>query len=214
VKRNLIVLIAVIVALAVMFWAGYANFEHRKQEQARRDAISARLVPDAATGGTGENPYTSPLLGKPAPAFTLEDLSGKKVSLADYRGKAVMLNFWATWCQPCNVEIPWLIDLRQKYGPQGFEILGISNDTLDLDDKAKLASEKQEIRQFVERKKMSYPILLNGDSITQPYGGVDGLPSSFFVDPSGVIVEATMGLTSKDEVESAIQKALKGKHQG
>jgi peroxiredoxin len=209
VKRNQVVLLVVLAALVVMFWAGFANYQHRKQER-ERQAVAARLIPD--TAATAEAPYVSPLQGKPAPAFTLEDLSGKKVSLSDYRGKAVMLNFWATWCGPCNVEIPWLINLRQKYGSQGFEILGISSDTLDLDDKAKLASEKQDIRKFVEEKKIDYPILLNGDSISEPYGGVDGLPSSFFIDPSGVVVAATMGLTSENEIEADIQKALKGKH--
>lgn len=211
-KRNQIVLLAVVAALALMFWAGFANFEHRKQEQERRRAIEARLVPDAATAAMTGTPYISPLQGKPAPKFTLEDLSGKKVSLASYRGKAVMLNFWATWCGPCNIEIPWLIDLRQKYGPQGFEILGVSDDTLDLRDKAKLAGEKQEIRQFVEKKKMNYPILINGDAISEPYGGLDALPTSYFINPAGVVVATTIGLTSKDELEANIQKAMKGSH--
>jgi peroxiredoxin len=207
VKRNQVVLLVVLAALVVMFWAGFTNYQHRKQE---RQASAAGLIPDAAT--TTEASDVSPLQGKAAPAFSLEDISGKKVSLSDYRGKAVMLNFWATWCGPCNIEIPWLIDLRQKYSAQGFEILGISSDSLDLDDKAKLASEKQDIKKFVEEKKMNYPILLNGDSISHPYGGVDGLPSSFFIDPSGVVVAATMGLTSKNEIEADIQKALNGKH--
>lgn len=213
-KRNQVVLLAVLAALAIMFWAGFANFEHRKQEQERRKAMELRLAPDAETAAMEGIPYTSPLQGKPAPAFTLEDIAGKKVSLADYRGKAVMLNFWATWCGPCNIEIPWLIDLRQKYAAQGFEILGVSSDELDLNDKAKLADEKKAIQQFVERKKMNYPILLDGDSISKPYGGVDALPSSFFIDPSGVIVATTTGLTSKDELEANIQKALKGNRKG
>jgi cytochrome c biogenesis protein CcmG/thiol:disulfide interchange protein DsbE len=213
VKRNHIVLFAVLAALSLMFWAGFANFEHRKQEQERRRAMEARLVPDAATAALTGNPYISPLQGKPAPAFTLEDLSGKKVSLADYHGKAVMLNFWATWCGPCEDEIPWLVEFPQKYAGQGFEILGISSDDLDLDDKTKLAGEKQEIKQFVDKHNISYPILLNGESITRPYGGVDALPSSFFVDPSGVVVASTVGLVSKDELEANIQKAMKGNPQ-
>ena len=73
-------------------------------------------------GSAGSAPqYLSPLTGKPAPAFALEDLSGKKISLAGYKGKAVLINFWATWCAPCKIETPWLIELRNRYAAQGFE---------------------------------------------------------------------------------------------
>lgn len=210
-KRNHVVLFAVLSALALMFWAGFANFEHRKHEQELRRAMEMHLVPDAGVAAMTGEPYTSPLQGKAAPDFTLEDLSGKKNSLSQYRGKAVMLNFWATWCGPCKVEIPWLIEFREKYGPQGFEVLGLNSDEVNLNDKAKLASEKQEIQQYIEKEKISYPVLINSDSISKLYGGVDYLPASFFVDASGVVVATTTGLTSKDEMEANIQKALKGK---
>ena len=75
-------------------------------------AAKGELVPDPASGTPQ---YISPFMGKPAPAFVLEDLSGKKVSLASYKGKAVLINFWATWCGPCKIETPWLIELRNKY---------------------------------------------------------------------------------------------------
>ena len=80
---------------APMFWAGWANFESRRQQAARIQAQHVALEPEA------ENAYVSPLQGKMAPEFTLPDLTGKKVSLADFKGKAVLLNFWATWCAPC-----------------------------------------------------------------------------------------------------------------
>jgi cytochrome c biogenesis protein CcmG/thiol:disulfide interchange protein DsbE len=205
VKRNTLVLTAVLFILATFAWAGWANFEYRKQAADRMlaSAAQAELVP--AAGGAE---YVSPLVDKPAPAFSLEDLSGKKVSLDSYRGKAVLINFWATWCGPCKIETPWLVELRAQYAAQGFEILGVSTDDLDRDDPAKLGTEKKEIARFVEQMHMPYPVLIDGDSVSQPYGGLDELPTSFFVDRKGTVVAAQLGLTSKDDIESHIRKAL------
>jgi len=207
VKRNTLVLCAVLVIFSVFAWAGWANWEDRKQAAERVLAMAAQgeLVPDAA-GGAAQ--YVSPLKGKPAPAFVLEDLSGKKVSLASYKGKAVLINFWATWCAPCKIETPWLIELRNQYAAQGFEVLGISADDIDRGDAQKLSDEKKQIARFVQQMQMPYPVLIDGDSISQPYGGLDELPTSFFVDRNGVVVAAQLGLTSKEEIEANIRKAL------
>jgi cytochrome c biogenesis protein CcmG/thiol:disulfide interchange protein DsbE len=206
-KRNTLVITAVLFILAIFAWAGWANWEYRKQAAERLQASVAQgeLTPDPA-GGAPQ--YLSPLQGKPAPEFTLEDLSGKKVSLSDYKGKALLINFWATWCGPCQIETPWLIELRNQYAARGFEIVGISEDDIDRDDAAKLSKEKREIAQFVHKMQVPYPVLIDGDTISKPYGGVDALPSSFFVDRSGTVVSAQMGLTSKDEIERNIKKAL------
>jgi cytochrome c biogenesis protein CcmG/thiol:disulfide interchange protein DsbE len=113
VKRNSVVISVVLFVLAVFAWAGWANWEYRKQaaEKALASTAQAVLVPGAA-GGMAQ--FVSPLKGKPAPSFALEDLSGKKVSLASYKGKAVLINFWATWCGPCEIETPWLVELRNQ----------------------------------------------------------------------------------------------------
>ena len=113
-RRNTLVLGATLLILAIFAWAGWANWEYRRQEAERilAGAGHGELVP-APGGGTPQ--YVSPLIGKPAPAFELKDLNGNKVSLANYRGKAVLINFWATWCGPCRVETPWIIELRNKY---------------------------------------------------------------------------------------------------
>ena len=206
-KRNTLVITAVLFILAVFAWAGWANFEYRKQATDRLLASAAHgeLIPSA----TGDAPqYISPLQGKPAPNFTLEDLNGKKVSLADFKGKALLINFWATWCAPCKIETPWMVELRNQYAPQGFEILGVSMDDLDRDDPQKLSSEKKEIAAFVQKMQMPYPVLIGGDSISKPYGGLDDLPTSFFVDRNGTVVDAQLGLTSKDEIEAKIKKSL------
>jgi cytochrome c biogenesis protein CcmG/thiol:disulfide interchange protein DsbE len=207
VKRNSLVATAVLFILAICAWAGWANYEYRKQAAARSLASAAQgeLVLSPASG---EAEYISPLPGQPAPAFTLEDLNGKKVSLADYKGKALLLNFWATWCSPCKIETPWLIGLRSRYAAQGFEILGVSMDDIDPDDPAKLSGEKQEIAHFTQQMHMPYPVLIDGDSISKPYGGLDALPASFFVDRKGIVVAAQVGLTSADEIEANIKKAL------
>jgi len=209
VKRNSIVLSIVLLLLAAFAWAGWANWEYRKQAAEKRlaSAAKAELVADGA--GTGDLPhFVSPLMSHPAPGFTLEDLSGKKVSLASYRGKAVLINFWATWCGPCKIETPWLVELRNQYASKGFEVLGVSLDDLDTDDKKMLANEKRDIAKFAAQEHMQYPVLIDGASIDKPYGGLDALPTSYFVDRSGKVVATQLGLTSKDDIEGNILKAL------
>jgi cytochrome c biogenesis protein CcmG/thiol:disulfide interchange protein DsbE len=206
-KRNTLVITAVLFILAVFAWAGWANWEYRRQAAERLLASTAQgvLVPDT-TDANAE--FMSKLKGKAAPGFALEDLSGKKVTLASYKGKAVLINFWATWCAPCKIETPWLIELRNRYAAQGFEVLGISADDLDADDPQKLSEEKKEIARFAEQMHIPYPVLIDGDSLSTPYDGLDALPASYFVDRKGTVVAAQMGLTSKEEIEADIRRAL------
>lgn len=213
-KRNYLVSIVVLAALVLMVWAGVINYRRRKAEEQKLRDMQAVLAP-AAPGASGdaaasapEEEMKSPLEGKAAPPFTLETLQGQKVSLASYKGKAVLVNFMATWCAPCKVETPWLIQLRQQYAPQGFEILGISTDDLDKDDKKMNAQDKADIAKFVSNMHIDYPVLIDGDSISHPYGGIDALPTSFFVDRSGKVIAATIGLHDRDELEANIKKAL------
>ncbi len=207
-KRNTVVTGIVLFILAIFAWAGWANYEYRKQAAEKRLANAAQGELAAAAGDPQS--ALTPLIGKPAPQFSLQDLHGNKVSLADYKGKAVLINFWATWCGPCKVETPWLVDLRNQYAGKGFEILGISAEGDDLapNDKDGWARDKTAIADFVQRMHMPYPVLIDGDSLAKPYGGLDAMPTSFFVDRSGKIVAATMGITSKDDIEANIQKAL------
>lgn len=208
-KRNTLVITAVLFILAAFAWAGWANWEYRKQAAERLLASTAKAELVPATGDS-DNPlqFLPALLGKPAPAFTLEDLSGNKVSLASYKGKALVINFWATWCAPCKLETPWLVELRNQYAAQGFEVLGISADDIDRGDPQKLSEEKRAIGRFVEQMHIPYPVLIDADSIGRPYGGLDDLPTSFFVDRDGIVISAQVGLTSKDETERNIKKAL------
>ena len=205
-KRNTIVTGVVLLILATFAWAGWANWEYRKQAAEKRQSEVSQA--EMAEAGNAQNAL-NPLIGKPAPQFSLEDLTGKKVSLADYKGKALLINFWATWCGPCKVETPWLVDLRNQYAGKGFEILGVSTDDIDRNDPKMFGQEKKEISDFVQRMHMPYPVLIDGDSVSKPYGGLDAMPTSFFVDRSGKIIAATMGISSKDDIEANIEKALK-----
>jgi len=206
VKRNTLVLGVVLLIMSTFAWAGWANFEYRKQaaERALASVAKGELVVDAA--GTPE--YVSPLKGKPAPAFALEDLTGKKVTLDSYKGKAVLVNFWATWCAPCKIETPWIVELRSQYAAQGFEVLGISADDLDKDDAKKLEQEKKDIAHSVDQLHISYPVLIDGGSLDKDYGGLDELPMSFYVDRKGTVVAVQMGLSSKAEMEANVKQIV------
>jgi len=157
------------------------------------------LVPEKggqAVGGEGEAPH---MRGKAAPGFTLTTLEGKKVSLSDYKGRPVLVNFWATWCGPCKVEMPWFEELRKQYAGQGFEVLGLADD---------VDAGKDTIAKVAQKAGVSYPILLVDEKVEKAYGGLDVLPMSFYVDKNGVIVEETAGLGSKDEIEAHIKKTI------
>ncbi len=134
----------------------------------------------------------------PAPDFTLESLDGNKMTLSDLRGKAVLLNFWATWCGPCKIETPWLVELQNKYGAQGLQVIGVAMDDSGKDDIAKFAKDMG----------VNYPVLLGKEAVGDAYGGVPALPESFFIGRDGKIVDKIIGLKGKAEIEDSIKMAL------
>jgi peroxiredoxin len=138
------------------------------------------------------------LQGQMAPDFTLNTPDGKTMKLSDFRGKAVLLNFWATWCEPCKVEMPWFVDLQNKYRPQGLQILGVA-----MDD-----ASPGEIQSFAQKLGVNYPVLLGKEEVGTEYGGLEYLPSTFYIDRRGKIVDHVFGLVSRSEIEADIQKAL------
>jgi len=139
------------------------------------------------------------LKGKAAPAFSLVDLDGKKVTLAQFKGHPVVVNFWATWCGPCKLEMPWFEEMNQKYKGKGLIILGLSQDT---------GTDVAEITKAAKKVGVTYPILQPDDTTPKLYGGVDYLPETFYVDTKGVIVEETAGAPTKDEIEADVKKIL------
>ncbi len=142
-----------------------------------------------------------------APDFTLKDLDGKDVSLSQFRGKVVLINFWATWCDPCRIEIPWLIEMQQKYGDKGFTVLGVA---MDEEGKREVAPFVAKERFNVNGQKlpMSYPILLGNDAMADKFGGLLGYPTSILISRDGKIIKRITGLLTYDEISKAIESQL------
>jgi cytochrome c biogenesis protein CcmG/thiol:disulfide interchange protein DsbE len=136
----------------------------------------------------------------PAPEFTLKDADGKTVHISDYRGKAVMLDFWATWCPPCKLEIPWLIDLERKNKDRGFEVLGVS-----MDDEG-----WEVVKPFMREVGMNYRVVIGNDTTAEMYGGVESLPTTFLIDREGKIAAIHIGLASRRIFEDDVAQILDG----
>lgn len=206
--RRVILLALLVAGVTLLIWAGVHNRRDRMLAQ-QREQNTVRLDPSASAGGAAatadssdDSDLATKLQGKPAPAFSLVDLNGHKVSLADYRGKPVLVNFWATWCGPCKLEMPWLEEFSRKYSAQGFTVLGVAADD----------APKNIIASVVNRAGVTYPVLLKDSKVEDLYGGVEYLPESFYVGRDGKVMLATAGLTSenggKDEIEANIRKLL------
>jgi cytochrome c biogenesis protein CcmG/thiol:disulfide interchange protein DsbE len=173
---------------------------------------ATRIKPKTAVPGStvlkSDDPGPdNPKTNLPEPELTLKDLDGKNVSLSDYKGKVVLVNFWATWCEPCRVEIPWLIEMQQKYGPKGFVLLGIA---LDEEGKSVVAPFVSKERFDVNGQKlpMSYQILIGNDDAADKFGGLFGYPTSILISRDGKQIKRVTGMISEDEMNKAIESQL------
>ena len=128
-----------------------------------------------------------------APDFTLEDASGKPVTLSEFRGKVVLLSFWATWCAPCRIEIPWFNELQKAYGDRDFVVLGVS---LDEDG-------WKSVKPYLNQNRVSYPVMIGNNDIARLYGGLNALPTTLIIDKSGRIAVTHVGLCNRSEYEAA-----------
>jgi peroxiredoxin len=133
-----------------------------------------------------------------APDFALKDADGKLVRLSDFRGKVVLLDFWATWCGPCKLEIPWFEDFQRRNQDKGFVVLGVS-----MDDEG-----WEVVKPFLADMKVNYRVMIGNDQTAQSYGGVDALPTTFLIDRDGRIAGVHVGLTDRREFEHGIQELL------
>ena len=132
-----------------------------------------------------------------APQFSLVSLAGENINLDAYKGKVVLLDFWATWCGPCRIEIPGFVRLQQKYGTQGLAIIGVS-----MDDSS------DPVRRFYSDFRMNYPVVMGSDKLGELYGGILGLPTSFLIGRDGRIYAKHVGLTDESVFESEIKELL------
>jgi peroxiredoxin len=148
------------------------------------------------------SPHTGvqPAIHTAAPEFSLTTIDGKKLALSDYRGKIILLDFWATWCTPCRDEIPRFVRLQDKYGAAGFQIIGIS-----MDDSA------DPVRQFYRDFHINYPVALGGAKLGELYGGIFGLPIAFLIDQQGRIISKHIGATDPAIFDQEIASALDAK---
>lgn len=134
---------------------------------------------------------------KLAPDFKLPQLDGQLLTLSSYRGRVVLLDFWATWCMPCREEIPHFVELQDKYRAQGLQIIGVS-----MDDSS------DPVRPFAEQFHMNYPIVMGNANIGEEYDGVLGLPIAFLIDRDGRIVKKHIGATAAAVFDNEIQSLL------
>ena len=175
-KRNPLILFFIAAIVAVMLIAGIRMARNNRANGSAKGQLMGNLAPD----------------------FDLPALDGKNLKLSDLRGKAVLLNFWATYCGPCKVEMPWFVELQKEYGPQGFQIVGVAMDDASTEDIAKFAKEMG----------VNYPILIGKESVGESYGGVGVLPTTFFLDRDGKLIAREFGLQSRSVFVDHIKKAL------
>ena len=193
-RKTSVVLVIVAALVAVTAWANrhWPGYDAQAaQQSAPADTASGPLGADDAALQT----------------LPLVDIDGKQVTLADYRGKVVMVNFWATWCEPCHIETPWLIEFQQKYAAQGLVILGVS-----MDEEGKsvvvpyVASQQFDVNG--QKAPINYRILIGSDDIADKFGGVEGMPTSMFFTRDGRKVKTLIGLEDYSEIDKDIQSLL------
>jgi thiol-disulfide isomerase/thioredoxin len=187
-KKSVLVIIAVVAVIAATYLADRATRQPRKGQVGLTVANAAGAA-------------------KPAPEVTLKDLDGKELSLSQYKGKVVLVNFWATWCEPCQVEIPWLIEMQQKYAAKGFTVLGIAMD----EEGASVVTpwvQKERFDVNGSKSQMNYPVVIGNDVAADKFGGLLGYPTSVLVSRDGKIIKRITGLISYDEISKSIESQL------
>jgi peroxiredoxin len=148
---------------------------------------------------TASAPAQEPLIAKTrAPEWKLSDLDGKLVKFSDFRGHVLILDFWATWCMPCRIEIPHFVELQNQYGDKGLRVIGVSLD----------AQGPEFVKKFAKRLDVNYPIVMGNEEVAEAYGGIDAIPTTFVIDRQGRIVSRHMGYDDKAAFEKEIQSLL------
>jgi thiol-disulfide isomerase/thioredoxin len=187
--------------LGLLMVAGIHNLSRRRAAMQAAAAQHVTLTPAQPGSSSAEDDSSlgKDMVGKPAPSFTLPTPDGKKVSLSDYKGKTIIVNFWATYCGPCREEMPWFQEFSQKYAAQNLVVLG-----LDQED----GVTKEQVARAASKIGVTYPILIATDKVGSAFGLGDYLPVTYYISSKGTVVVQTPGAPTKDEMESYIQKTL------
>jgi cytochrome c biogenesis protein CcmG/thiol:disulfide interchange protein DsbE len=159
-------------------------------------ALSIPVLLNLTSAASAEEAASGAL--RTAPEFVVKDLHGRTVRLSDLRGKVVVLNFWATWCPPCRHEVPWLIDLQQRYGPKGLQIVGLSMDS----------GSPEPVAEFAKREGINYTVAMSDVRTAARFGGVRVLPTTFFIGRDGRIIRSVRGLVAQKQLEQIVTTAL------
>ncbi len=180
--------------LVLTFIAAGCKKEEPEPPQQEQTNVEAEEKPTQPPGDK-----TPPGPGaKPAPSFTLQDLKGNQISLSDFKGKVVVLDFWATWCPPCVKEIPHFIELYEQYKAQGFAMVGISVDREGI----------SVVKLFTQKYRVNYPILMTDGQVQKAYGGIPSIPTTFVIDKAGNIRQKYVGYRDKAVFEADIKALL------
>ncbi len=202
--RRTLLLLTMLTGILLIAWSGWHNLRQSRGILQLRQAGRVALVPGTASAysasGGDSSTALSPLRGKPAPAFTLADLNGHSVSLSDFKGRPLLINFWGTYCAPCKIEMPWLQDLSKKYASSGLAVIGITYDS---------EVGKDTIAKDTQQLGVTYPILLSDPKAEKDYlSNTEYLPMSFYVDRAGKVIEVASGLGSKDDLEAMVKETI------
>ncbi len=184
-------IIVLIIAIAFVIFSG-GNKTSQKATNQNVQTQQQQPVQKSAAVSTPEDQYPM------APDFELPDLNGKNIKLSDFRGKVVFLNFWATWCPPCKREIPGFINLVNKYGKDGFIVLGVAVDPREFD----------KVKPFAEKVGINYPVVYDKKGVSQLYGGIRSIPTTFVINREGKVVGQIVGSRPEQTFEGIIKSLL------